>query len=307
MERRFAVICELDGGWSAKAFKVETKDGFYFLKVYDKEKASTQIWTAQMDTYMTIVVWLNQNTGLKSRMISPLLTNRNEYKYEDEKIICLLYPYIDGDTLGNKAMSGQQIKEIAEILAELHKYGPEIPFATSAINENFSVPFCRELKEILLSLDKSKTSETEIILTRFKEVLFKNVKKVEELAGKLSKESLRFVLCHTDVHGWNLMQSDKLILIDWEGLRLAPPETDLFAFIGNLFWHSCSGEFMKTYQTVHTDFKVNPEVLEFYQTRRRVEDICAFAHGLLFDKKMDASERKESLYHLQHECEALSR
>lgn len=297
---------EQEGGWSAKAYKVEANDGVFFLKVYDKEKASTKIWTAAIDTYIPIVVWLNNNTELRDRIICPILTNSGEYKYEDDKFIYLLFPYIEGYTLGKKPMSSQQIKEIAEILAELHKYSAEIPIATSSITEDFAVPFCRELKEILTSMGQTPTNEAETILKQFTDILLKNIDKVEKLSDKLSKETSPFVLCHTDVHGWNLMQSDKLILIDWEGMKLAPPEADLFAFIGDLFWHNCSDEFMKTYQTIHTDYEINLEVLEFYQTRRRIEDICAFAQGLLYDKNINETERKESLYHLQRECEALS-
>lgn len=143
--KSFINFSELEGGWSAKAFKVETNDGIFFLKVYDKEKVSTQIWTAAIDTYMPIVVWLNNNTELKNRIICPILSNSGEYKYEDEKFIYLLFPYLEGYTLGKKTMSSQQIKEIAEILAELHNYGANIPIATSSIIEDFAVPFCREL------------------------------------------------------------------------------------------------------------------------------------------------------------------
>jgi thiamine kinase-like enzyme len=39
-------------------------------------------------------------------------------------------------------------------------------------------------------------------------------------------------LCHTDAHGWNLMQNQNLMLIDWEGLKLAPVEADLRALRG---------------------------------------------------------------------------
>ncbi len=61
---------------------------------------------------------------------------------------------------------------------------------------------------------------------------------------------------------------------------------------------------MKIYQTVHTDFEINHEVLEFYQTRGRIEDICAFALGLLYDINIDETERKESLYHLQRDVKS---
>lgn len=296
---------EQDGGWSAKVFKVETDDGIYYLKVYNKSKTSTKIWTSNIDTYMPIVVWLNQNTGLKNRIICPILTKSGEYKCEDDRFVYLLFPYIQGYTLGKKPMSNQQVKEIAEILAELHNYGAEIPIDTCAITEDFTVPFCRELKEILSSLSQEEANETEAILNQFNDTLLSNIEKIEILSEKLSKEALPFVLCHTDVHGWNLMQSDRLILIDWEGMKLAPPEADLFAFIGNHFWHNCSDKFMETYQAIHTDYKVNLEVLSFYQTRRRIEDICAFAQRLLHDKNIEDVEREESLYLLRHECEAL--
>lgn len=50
------------------------------------------------------------------------------------------------------------------------------------------------------------------------------------------------VLCHTDAHGWNLIQSNKLVLVDWEGLRLAPPEADLNMFTKKRILGYFSGE-----------------------------------------------------------------
>ncbi|MDI5791191.1 phosphotransferase [Bacillus licheniformis] len=51
------------------------------------------------------------------------------------------------------------------------------------------------------------------------------------LADDLKCSGRRLALCHTDVHGWNLMKTGgELILIDWEGLKLAPVEADLMFF-----------------------------------------------------------------------------
>ena len=296
---------EQEGGWSARAFKISTTNGIYFLKVYDKQRTATAQWTSTIDVYMPIVIWLNNNTGLESKILCPILTIDGQYRCEDEHFIYLLFPYIDGYTLCDKQMSNTQVKEIAEILAELHRYGENIPVKTSAIIEDFSVPFCSELRNILSSMDKQTDNETVSILKEYETILIKNVEETEILAQKLSKENLKFVLCHTDVHGWNLMQYDKLILIDWEGMKLAPPEADLFAFIGDLFWHKCSKEFIAYYKKVNPDFIINTEVLTFYQIRRRIEDICAFASGLLYEN-IDDDERRQSLYHLRKECKMLS-
>lgn len=297
-------IVEQDGGWSAGAFKIETEDGTFFLKVYDKQRASTNLWTATINAYMPIVIWLHTNTALNGRIVCPILTIEGKYKCEDERYIYLLFPYIDGYTLCDKPMSNNQMKEMAEIIAELHKYGTEVPVPTDVIKENFAVPFCAELKEILLSPVQKKDVETTNILMEHKQTLLRYIEKTELLSKKSVNKNLPFVLCHTDVHGWNMMQSERLILIDWEGMKLAPPEADLFAFVGNLFWHNCSDEFMNIYQEVHPNFRLNQEVLDFYQIRRRIEDICAFAQGLLFED-IDDEDRKQSLYHLRRECIAL--
>lgn len=299
------IITEIEGGWSARAFKVDTTNGSFFLKAYEKHKGATKKWTALVDSYMPIVLWLDNNTNLHGKIICPVLTNDGEYKCEDDKFIYLLFPYIEGYTLYDTPMSAVQITEMAEIISELHKYGEEIPVDTSAIKEDFAVPFCDELRELILLTDKPDASETMSILKEYKTILIANIEKIETLAVKLTNENLPNVLCHTDVHGWNLMQSGRLILIDWEGMKLAPPEADLFAFVGNRFWHNCSEQFIQIYKKAHPNFEINNEALDFYQTGRRIEDICAFAKGLLYEDISD-EERRQSLYHLHRECSIIS-
>lgn len=294
-------ITEQNGGWSARAFKIQTLNNNFFLKVYDKHRTSTQALYTAIDNYMPIVIWLHKNTMLNSRIISPVPTINGGYKCEDEHHVYILFPYIDGFTLGDKSMTDIQKKETAEIIAELHNYDAEIPVITDAIKENFTIPFCSELKNILLSFNQKPKSETTDILAEYKQIIIKNIKNAESLSKKLSKENLSFVLCHTDVHGWNLMQTDHIILIDWEGLKLAPPEADLFAFIDNFFWHNYSDEFMRIYKSIHPNFNLNQEALKFYQIRRRLEDIYELTQQLLYDNTSE-EERKQSLNYLKQEC-----
>jgi len=298
-------IVEQKGGWSARAFRVDTTSGIFFLKAYEKHKASTEKWTSMIDSYVPIVVWLYNNTNLHGKIICPILTIDGQYKCENDHFIFLLFPYIEGYTLCDKPMSVTQKREMAEIIAELHNYGGEIPVVTNTIKEDFAIPFCHELKELISLNDKLSSNETMSILKEHEAVLIKNIVKVSTLAAKLSKENLPHVLCHTDVHGWNLMQADRLILIDWEGMKLAPPEADLFVFIGDHFWHNISAELMETYKKVHPNFEINPDALAFYQIRRRLEDICAFAQGLLYEDINDEVKR-QSLYYLRQECSILS-
>ena len=62
-------------------------------------------------------------------------------------------------------------------------------------------------------------------------MLLGRMKTLREEARELKEEKLPFVLCHTDIHGGNLIRGTpqgKLWLIDWENVMLAPKEADLF-------------------------------------------------------------------------------
>ncbi|HOP10736.1 MAG TPA: aminoglycoside phosphotransferase family protein [Oscillospiraceae bacterium] len=283
-------------GWSAAAWKVKGEDGDYFLKIYDKQKPSKKCWVERIDRYMPAVLWLSQNNGLSGNMIAPLMTKNGAYKWEDDEFLYLVFPYVDGQTIGQEELSPEQVRELAKTVATLHRYGAEIPVSTQGLKENFDVSFCGELKEWLVKSG---------LLSQYAETIFNFAEELEKRAVTLRKADLKFVFCHTDIHGWNLMQADKLILIDWEGLKLAPPEADLFSFTNASFFGYAWEEFLKEYRTVHPDFQVNIEVMMFYQLRRRLEDIHAFAKSILFDG-LSKEDKERSMWYLNRECEILA-
>ncbi|HNX14754.1 MAG TPA: aminoglycoside phosphotransferase family protein [Oscillospiraceae bacterium] len=282
-------------GWSAEAWRVSAEDSEYFLKVYDKQKRSIKCWIERIDKYMPVVLWLSQNTVLTKNMVAPLLTKNGTYKWEDDEFLYLVFPYIDGKTIEGEELSSGQIRELAKTIAHLHSYGAEIPVPTEGMKETFDVSFCMELTEWLVN------SELKELLAQYTETISNFAGELEKRAFQLRKADLKFVLCHTDIHGWNLMQTDKLILIDWEGLKLAPPEADLFSFTETFFFGYAWEEFLNEYRDVHPDFKFDPEVMRFYRLRRRIEDIHAFAKSVLFDG-LTKEEKDRAMWYLNREC-----
>ena len=124
--------------------------------------------------------------------------------------------------------------------------------------------------------------------------------KIEELSEALKNRDLRMALCHTDVHGWNLMSTGQLKLIDWEGLKLAPVEADMMSFVDEPYF----SEFMRIYANTHSHYEVNIEALTFYQGRRKLEDVWEFMEQLLYDEQND-EERTSTLNSLRKELEGI--
>ena len=291
-------VVPMEGGWSALAYRATDVENRKFLvKVYDKSRASTAQLTARIKDYMPIVCWLNAHTALSGEIVHPLTTEKGEYSYEDKHHIYLVADYIEGNNLLHSGFSIEQILQLADIVAELHAYGEEIPLPTGNIKEDFNIRFSKPLLDLLASDNCLKEDLRERIAPYMGSML-DHLKRLVSLAGQLKDMPLRYVLCHTDIHEGNLLQyATRLSLIDWEGLRLAPPEADLFFLADRPWFHL----FYSRYKEKHVDFTIHQALLRFYQEKRILEDIWEFMEQLQSDD-MSPKERAAALNYLQKEC-----
>lgn len=290
------------GGWSALAYKVCTAERAYFLKVYEKSRASTPKWTALIDNYVPILLWLLQHSGLKGKIPAPVPTNHGHYQCEDENGIYLLYEYIRGDTIGDNVLTREQVSQLADIMAELHRYGEEIPLDTDAVKEDFQLPFLQPLTNMLEKEFSKLPSDVRERLQPYIASIQGLACTIEGLSERLRHGNIKMSLCHTDLHSWNLMQSGRqLMLIDWEGLRLAPVEADMMFLVDEPFFD----QFMNIYRKHHPGYAVNADALQCYQGRRKLEDIWEFLEQLVYDVQ-DAPQREATLNHLTKELQQIN-
>jgi thiamine kinase-like enzyme len=109
---------------------------------------------------------------------------------------------------------------------------------TAQIKENFELPSLHSLKQVLDGQLYAVPPDINDVLYPFIEPLNILVTAVEGFSQRLKHHSLRYILCHTDLHNWNLMQSgDDLVLIDWEGIRLAPVEADMMFVVDRIMMY----------------------------------------------------------------------
>ncbi|MBT2218067.1 phosphotransferase [Virgibacillus dakarensis] len=290
------------GGWASLAYKVFNKNQSYFLKVYEKGRASTPKLTALIDQYVPILVWLINNSNLNGKITVPLITSSGEYKCEDENAIYLLYEYIEGETIGDQDLTDDQVRQLSKMITELHSFGKDIPVETAAIKEDFEVPFLQMLRQLLQKGRNGFPSKVWELIHSYTPQLNNLIHTVEEHSLYLKYANLRMALCHTDLHNWNLMQSgNQLMLIDWEGLKLAPVEADLMFLVDKPYFN----EFLSIYQKTHQNFSINPEAMTFFKGKRRLEDIWEFMEQLLYDKQ-EEQERVLTMNYLKEELNGIS-
>jgi thiamine kinase-like enzyme len=270
-------IREVPGGWSAKAYRINTGDHCYFLKEYDKSLPSIRPWIERIENYMPVLGWLSGTPELGKNVIHPITTVDGKYKAETAKFIYVLFDYIEGETPGEKGLTDTQTTELAEILARLHNLN-SIAYDNPGLAEDLSIPFCEKIK---LFLDGEPTdNDLSRLIFPHADILREAIMVTNRLKNTVRIDATPLVLCHADAHPFNLIQSDRLVLVDFEDLKWAPAEIDLILYALSPNWEV----FWKAYSAIRPDFRINPDLMKFYLIRRRLDDIWSDIARISFEK-----------------------
>jgi len=281
-------IVQLAGGWSALAYLISDDDEKYFLKVYDKKRTSSTKWINAIGQYMPIVEWLRGHTALKKHVVKPTLTNSEMYTCEDEDTVYVLSAFIDGYTIGSSPLKLGQVNEIAKILGTLHRNTEDVPahLMKQLPRENFDIGFCRSLYKFIKNDLVSKNDAVLRTVKPFTGYLLDNIKRMKYLAETLKKKPKHYVLCHGDLHYWNMIQSKHIKLIDWECANLAPPEQDLILHIAG----QNAELFLSVYRKYITSYELDLDALEFYFLKRRLENVWEWIQDLRSKEAIKSQE-----------------
>lgn len=258
------------GGFSAKAaYRIVGADGIeYFVKVYDKRLPTTRFFVERIDLYMPVLDWLSASPILSGRILTPVKSLNGTYKAETDNDVYALFLFVGGYAPGIQGMTKKQTAELSETLARLHDIGGSIPFETPGLSEDISLSFCRRLIDCLSKAD-IKDDQLASIVSPYADMLVAASREALRLCDTIRTGYSPIVLCHGDAHGNNVIQSKQLVLADWEDLRRAPAEADLFICC----MHRHSDTFLEAYAAARRGYRIDKELLCFYTLRRRIEDV----------------------------------
>jgi len=176
--------------------------------------------------------------------------------------------------------------KLARLVGILHKSTSQIEIE-HPFYERFDIAFENDLVnslDVLAGITsgdrKGKQELRNLLLQRKDEILgyLHRLKELQSLARATGKE---MVVCHTDLHGENLMTDDQgnLYILDWEGAMIAPPEHDLFFFAWeDRFWDL----FLPNYEREFGPVSLDSNVFGFYYYRRNLEDLTDWVLRILY-------------------------
>lgn len=249
---------------TAWAFRVEAMEGIpYFLKV--------RIGDVYIPS-LTVPHYLQAN-GVP-QAVAPLKTRDLKLWSGMDPFYFVLYPFIEGTTGFELGMSDNQWLLFGKTLRDIHSIILPQEIAKDVNIENFKPKWA----DVVRKLDQIIRTKTFIdpISQKFagfwknkQNEIGKILKRTEKLGKSLQNQSLDIVLCHSDIHTFNIMfdQNGNLYVMDWDNPLFAPKERDLMfineAENGQAEW------FYKGYGKVNVD----PLAIAYYRYEWVVQEM----------------------------------
>jgi spectinomycin phosphotransferase len=173
-------------------------------------------------------------SGIK-QVIPALRTQSGSLQHELDTWVMTLHPFVEGHHGYTQRMTKAQWTEFGAALKRLHTMNFPAPIIEGIPREGFSTIWHDELRTFVARIEREKfvdpvAIELAVILTSKRNEILSLIKKFEDSVQPLLRQAPKFVLCHADIHCWNLLINDRtgaLHFVDWDTLIFAPKERDL--------------------------------------------------------------------------------
>jgi spectinomycin phosphotransferase len=258
----------------------------YKADAHDKSSYFVKLKRGHHHDIGIAIVELLHNAGIK-QIIPPIKTTHSQLTRLIDDFTLIVYPFIDGQNGFSRILKNEQWLTLGKTLRQVHEVNVPPLIQQQVRREEYS-PKWRDIVRSLYTYLEAEPIGDEIAL---KLSAFMNdnlstirrlVDRAEQLAQVLQRASPQFVLCHSDVHGGNvLLDDDAIYIVDWDDPIMAPKESDLMFIGGGVanVWNNSHEEalFYKGYGRT----EINKQILSYYRHERIVEDIAIYGQNLL--------------------------
>jgi spectinomycin phosphotransferase len=214
----------------------------------------------------------------------------------------ILYPFVEGHHGFEGKLSGEQWAAFGSGLKRFHTTEFPTELTGGIRKEDFSPKWRKRLRKFLGYIEKETVREPVAVeladfLKSNKDVLLDLIQRAERFSGMLQGRSAEFIVCHGDIHGWNLLidTDGALYMVDWDTLVFAPKERDLM-FIGGGFGESgyTPQEEESLFCQGYGRIKMDQIALAYYRCERIIEDIAVYLEQV-FLSEGGGEDRKAAL------------
>jgi spectinomycin phosphotransferase len=286
------VFLPLGNDSATSAYRVLTTEGMtYFLKARGRGRFSAPSLDVPRHLH---------DLGLP-HIVAPLPTVRQALSVAVAGYTLSLYPFIDGRVGAKARLSEQHWHQFGALVRQVHDC--QLPKGLLEIvpRETF-VPNQRSaIDQLQAAVDGQlfRTAEEREFATFWRaqqDLINILLMRTDQLGRRLCQASSPLVLCHADMHVWNLLidTGRQLWLIDWDETMLALRERDLMFVVGGI------GNRIDQWQTTcfldgYGESVIDQLALAYYRYAWAVQDMAACGEQVFFLPDLSDGARRAAL------------
>lgn len=274
---------------NASVYKARAKDQkCYFVKL-------KRAYNHEISLSITKILY---EFGMR-QIILPIPTIHGGQTHRIDDLTLIVYPFIVGEDGFSRDLSSNQWTLLGKALRQIHEVKVPPTLQDHIRRETYSDTWRNAVRSLLKTRANDIGSARNLFefIKENEEVISRLVERAEELSRKLKPQPCEFVLCHSDIHGGNVLidENDEIYIVDWDEPIMAPKERDLMFIgggVGNL-WNKPHEEesFYKGYGST----KIDRTILAYYRIERIVVDIAQFCEEVLLPI---SDQDKQKIYEL---------
>lgn len=246
---------------------------------------------------LSVPAWLC-GQGL-TQVLAPLPSASGALWVDAGAFALSLYPFIDGRMAADAGLSDAHWRALGATVRRMHASQPPPALLQTLRREPFA-PNRRgrvaDLQAALAAPADALARELAAFWRAHQVQITALLERVDTLGPLLRGQGAPLVLCHADLHTWNLMldTQQRLWLIDWDTTMLALPERDLMFVVGGIGSGLVSPHQSACFLEGYGETVLDPRALAYYRAAWAVQDMIEFGDQALLAPDISPAARREA-------------
>ncbi|GAB4201581.1 MAG: aminoglycoside O-phosphotransferase APH(9)-Ia [Roseiflexaceae bacterium] len=231
-------------------------------------------------------------------VLAPLPTAQGNAWAALEDFTLIVYPFVEGQTGRAAGMGQQHWQALGAALRQIHAttlppaleaalrreaFAPDRHEVARLLDRRIAQEqFADPLEQELAGLWRTRAGQIRALLDR-----------CDELGARLRASGPPYVLCHADIHPWNVLidRDDRLWIVDWDEARLAPKERDLMFALGGIGGDGVSQQTGAWFLEGYGPTPLDELALRYYRCAWAIQDIASFAQEVFLMPELSPEDR----------------
>jgi spectinomycin phosphotransferase len=217
-----------------------------------------------------------------------------------------VYPFVEGGTGTDTGLTERHWRELGALVGRLHTI--ELPPAVSELltqetyrpTETYRPDAIDLVHRIDRAVADAPLADPPAALGRDRrDEILRVVECTEELGARLERAARPLVVCHADLHTWNMLIDGDggLWVIDWDSVTLAPKERDLMFVVGGIGAGLVAPHETAWFLEAYGGASIDPLALAYYRHAWAVQDLAGFGERLFLSAEDDRAAAAGDLEH----------